>query len=434
LTSYTETLTFLYGLQYRGMKLGLRNVRALLETAGNPERRFPSIHLAGTNGKGSTASFIASIFSASGYRTGLYTSPHLVRFTERIRIDGKEIPERRLVRYIESIRDAIETVNATFFEATTCAAYLYFADERVDMAVIETGLGGRLDATNVVVPCVSVITNVALDHQEYLGSTIKAIAGEKGGIIKSGIPTVTGSVDPVALRTLRRIADKRSAPFFAAGEVVTMECESERDGTVNAEYRTRHLSVGMLRPGLPGEHQIGNARLAVAAVELLLRRKAGRRRFRAITGASVRRGLIEVRKQTGLQGRMQTLRRGGTTIIDVAHNPEGMRTLVTALQQRGIADVVTVLGVMKDKDCQGILQELRGVAGLVITVAANTDRALRSDLLYHQAMRMGLRALDGGSVRDGLRLAHRYDPILVTGSHYVVGEALQLMTKRRRRA
>ena len=224
--SYHATLSYLYSLQYRGMKLGLRNVRTLVLAAGNPQRRFPSIHVAGTNGKGSTSSFIAACFTSAGYRTGLYTSPHLERFNERIRIDGLEIPDAEIVRLTRMLRPAIERTNATFFEATTVIAFSWFAREGVDVAVIETGLGGRLDATNVLKPMISVITNVALDHQEYLGNSLRMIAREKGGIIKPRTPVVTGSEDPDVIRVLKGIARKRSARFHLAGRVVRLSGRS----------------------------------------------------------------------------------------------------------------------------------------------------------------------------------------------------------------
>ena len=431
MASYTDTLKYLYGLEYRGMKFGLRNIRALLESAGNPEKRFPAIHVAGTNGKGSTASFLASIFMEAGYRTALYTSPHLIRFTERIRINGREISERRLVRYVDRLRPAIETVHATFFEATTCVAFLYFADEEADIAVIEAGLGGRLDATNVLVPLVSVITNIAIDHREYLGNTIGSIAAEKGGIIKPGIPVVTASTDPVALRTLRRIASSRKSRFYVAREIVTSDCTFSPNGRPTLSLSAKHLKVKAVTPGLEGDHQITNAALAVAAVEILFRSKKFTRRFRELNSRSVRRGLIHVRRNAQLRGRFQSIGRNPRYLLDVAHNPDGIRTLVEALNKRDFGPLKTILGVMRDKDYRGMLLELREVCPGIIAVAAATDRALRAEALYRQAMRAGFRAKRGGTVPAGIRLAGRKGTILITGSHFVVGEALQYLRKKK---
>ncbi len=317
------------------MKFGLRNIRALMKYAGHPEKRFPSIHVAGTNGKGSTASYLASIAMEAGYRTGLYTSPHLLRFTERIRINGTELSEERLVYYVKALRPAIEASRATFFEATTAVAFLYFADERVELAVIETGMGGRFDATNIVVPLVSVITNVALDHTEHLGSTLPKIAREKGGIIKERVPVVTGAKDPSVLEVFRQIARKKQTRVYRTEDVAR--------GVPTPGIQGRHgvrLTTGFMRgkkvvPGLPGEHQATNARLAIAAYDLIMRTSDVW--FRGITRVAVVRGLERVRRNTGIRGRLERVRWKGTFILDVAHNPDGTRTLMKSLP-RGKAE------------------------------------------------------------------------------------------------
>ncbi|HLF14725.1 MAG TPA: Mur ligase family protein, partial [Bacteroidota bacterium] len=200
------SLRFLHGLQGSGIKAGLGNIRVLLLYLGRPERSFPSIHVAGTNGKGSTSAMIAAALTAAGFRTGLYTSPHLIDFTERIRIDGKKIPLRRVSAYTRRLRRTIRAAKATFFEATTAIAFQYFADEGVDVAVIETGLGGRWDSTNVVTPLVSVITSIGMEHREYLGNTLRKIAFEKAGIIKRGVPCVVGNIPVPAMDVIKNRA------------------------------------------------------------------------------------------------------------------------------------------------------------------------------------------------------------------------------------
>jgi len=207
----------LAALEYFGMKAGLRNIRKIARELGDPQDSFQSVHIAGTNGKGSTAAMLAAILSASGYRTGLYTSPHLVSFTERIRIDGAPIGTRELDERIDEVMPLVRRTNGTFFEAATAVAFRHFAMQKVDVAVIETGLGGRLDATNIIGPAQCIITNIGLDHTAILGGTIGAIAREKGGIIKPGIPCITGATDLGALRVLRGIARKLDAPFLEAG-------------------------------------------------------------------------------------------------------------------------------------------------------------------------------------------------------------------------
>ncbi len=428
MNSYQDTLRYLYALEYRGMKFGLRNIRVLVREAGHPERAFPSIHIAGTNGKGSTSAFLASAFTEAGYRTGLYTSPHLLRFTERIRIDGKEIDGHRLVEYVRRLRPLIEKTRATFFEATTCVAFLYFADEKVDVAVIETGLGGRLDATNVLRPLVSVITNVSLEHTELLGKTVRAIAREKGGIIKPSIPAVTGSTDPAVLKELRRRASLCGVRLRESPKTVSIV---RHTGRKTVSFVSPRLAPGRLNPGLAGNHQLQNAALALCTLDTLLGTPAGREGFGAVTSAVVRRAFERVVRNTGLRGRMESL--GGLrrpVVLDVAHNPAGMRTLMGELRKRGETDIVAVFGVMKDKDYLTMLGELAAATGAVIAVAPAQKRALAASKLFRAGKGLGFNMVRGGSVASGIRKAARLTRggvILITGSHYVVGEALRAL-------
>ena len=424
--SYQSTLSYLYGLQYRGMKFGLRNIRALLAEAGNPERCFPAIHIAGTNGKGSTASFMASAFKEAGYRTGLYTSPHLVSFTERIRINGVELQESALARYVAVLRPAIERTTATFFEATTCVAFLYFADEGVDIAVIETGLGGRLDATNVLRPLVSVITNIGLDHTDLLGRTTRAVAREKGGIIKDSIPVVTGTEDPDALKVLRRISRLRRAPLVNARDAVRMQ----RSGGGRIRLAYRGIRLEPFVPGLTGEHQMWNAALALAALGVLKQKVSFRRAFAALDRKAIRRGFVNVVRNTGLHGRFELADRRRKILLDVAHNPDGMRTLAHEIERRHFRNLVAVFGVMKDKDYGPMLDALARIARPLIAVAPRERRALSARQLTRYGQTRGYAVVFGGSVREGIRKAVRLrgkGSVLVTGSHYVVGEAMRAL-------
>jgi dihydrofolate synthase/folylpolyglutamate synthase len=427
-TSYRDTLRYLYALEYRGMKFGLRNIRMLVREAGHPERAFPSIHVAGTNGKGSTSSFLASAFTEAGYKTGLYTSPHLVRFTERIRINGKEIDGTRLVSYVRRLRPLIEKTRATFFEATTCVAFLYFADEEVDVAVIETGLGGRLDATNVVRPLVSVVTNVSLEHTELLGNSVRAIAREKGGIIKPSVPVVTGATDQEVLAVLRRRAAVCGVRLRESSKTVSI---ARHAGGKSVSMASPRLALGRFNPGLAGIHQQHNAALALCALDALLGTPGGKRGFGALKPAVIRRGFERVERNTGLSGRLQSLvGRRRPILLDVAHNPAGMRTLVKELTTRGGKNLVAVFGVMKDKDYSTMLAELATAAGSVIAVAPAQKRALPAAELFRVGNELGFRMVMGGGVASGIRKALRTAKkggILITGSHYVVGEALRAL-------
>ena len=434
---YRRTLAYLYGLQNRGIKYGLRNIRALLAACGHPERNFSSLHVAGTNGKGSTSSFIASILQESGYRTGLYTSPHLVRFTERIRINGVEITQARLAEYARDMRRVIEKTQATFFEATTCIAFQYFADERIEVGVIETGLGGRLDATNVLTPLVSVITNVAMDHAEYLGTTIRAIAGEKAGIIKRGVPVVTASTSNDVLAVLRSTARKRRSPFHHVWEITDARITGNRGVQPAVQLKVPGVQIPTVELGHPGAHQAVNAALAVSALALASEGGVLRRP----TGRSIARGLRRVVYNTGLGGRMQRLRNQDVAVtLDVAHNTDGMRVLADTLSACRVVYPIAVFGIVRDKDAGAVLDELRRVAKEVIAVEPATERARSGWETARIATERGIMAVNGGSVKQGLMIALRRlrsehpasrRKLLVVGSHYVVGEAMEYFRRGR---
>ena len=392
------------------MKLGLRNIRALLSSLDDPQASYPSIHVGGTNGKGSTASFVASILAEGGYRVGLYTSPHLVDFTERIRINGIQMPEARLVRYVERLKPLIEKRKATFFEATTAIALKYFADERVEVAVIEVGLGGRLDSTNVLVPLVSVITNVSLEHQDYLGDTLGQIAREKAGIIKAGVPVVTASESPIVLKVLESVARQRRSPFYRSTDLVTMAFRTSKKLDPRLDFRSEGLAIERVRLGLPGRYQIENARLALAALTLALpplsQRRSGKSKllFRE-PGGVIRAGLEHVRQRTAIRARQEAIGPNGRYLLDVAHNVRGMEALIQELQRRGLRRLVVVFGAMRDKDIRGMLREIGEVSRLVVAVRPDSERAASAESIARMAAKLGIRCQIAGSVRAGLLLA-----------------------------
>jgi dihydrofolate synthase / folylpolyglutamate synthase len=425
--SYAATVRYLFALQYRGIKVGLRNIRALATFAGHPERSFPVFHVAGTNGKGSTASFLAAILTAAGYRTGLYTSPHLVEFVERIRIDGQPMPEADLVKYVRQLHPVIEETGATFFEVTTCVAFQYFAENGVDVAVIETGLGGRLDATNIVIPVVSIITNIGLDHQDILGKTIARIAWEKAGIIKQGAPVVTAATGE-ALDVIAATAKRKGSTLYGPGDLARVAAASVGSRRTTVKIMPSNVRASL---GLGGAHQIANASLAVSALSL-----AGRKGlFPLVTPEVVARGLSRVRELSGLRCRLERMSRPwGEVVIDVAHNPDGVRVAASAFagSRKGYFDAV-VFGAMKDKDFGGMLTALAGSAKVVIAVRPYTPRAATVKDILKEGRARNVKIVAGGSVKAGLALArklsqagakHRKSRIFVIGSHYVAGEAL----------
>jgi len=421
-SSKASTLSYLYGLQKFGIKLGLRNIDSLLGTLGHPERNYPTVHIAGTNGKGSTSSMIASMLRASGYSVGLYTSPHLVDFNERIRVNGRKISDAALVRYAARLRPSIDRLNGTFFEATTAIALQYFSDRGVDIAVLETGLGGRLDATNVVVPLVSVITSVGLDHTEILGATIGKIAREKAGIIKPGVPCVLGAVPGGAKKIILRRAAANSSPII---DVDTITVDVHADGSI--DIRTPVRRYASVRLSLKGEFQHGNAAAAIAAVEQLATRG-----FR-MSAASVRGGLQRVGSLTGIRARLQIVERRPLVVLDVAHNPDAMTVLASSIRRMPHARLHIVFGVMRDKEYRSMLRSLAALDPVFYAVQASIDRSLPSAELASAIAEEGGRGKRCASIASALNAARRAaaenDMILVTGSHYIVGEAVTVLKR-----
>jgi dihydrofolate synthase / folylpolyglutamate synthase len=424
-----STLRYLYDLQRFGIKSGLDNIRFITAALGHPERRFPSVHIAGTNGKGSTAAMLAAILTASGYRTGLYTSPHLVSFNERIRIDGVPISDRRLAALARLVRPLVDSSSATFFEATTAIAFSYFADEKVDIAVIETGLGGRLDATNVVTPLLSIITTVDFDHTEYLGNTISQIAREKGGIIKPGVPCLIGRVPAAGMKVLETTGRKNDAECIDVSKNTKLRILGSTLRGLKVSLSAGGIRSRHLVSSLAGEHQADNLRTAVLAAEFLRRRH----NYRLVTFATVRDALSRIGQLTGMRGRMEVVREKPVLVLDVGHNPDGILHMANAFRRMTGRDAMVVLGVMKDKDYVGMLGRLKGIARKIVAVKPPNDRALPAKTLAVAARSAGFGAITGGNVPKGLmtaiREAREGEIILVTGSHYLVGDVLKCLKK-----
>lgn len=365
--SYSFVIEYLYALQKHGIKLGLETMRILLDRVGNPHRSLRVLHIGGTNGKGSTAAMVASVLQHSGRRVGLYTSPHLVEFRERIRVNGCMITEKQVEKVIARLRVALrDDLEPTFFEMTTALAFLYFADSEVDVAVLEVGLGGRFDATNVVgQPLATAITTIGLDHQEYLGQTEEAIAFEKGGIIKPCIPVVIGRMGQGAEQVLRRIARDRSAPLWQLG----------RDFAVDGRRPERFTYRGVTRVcedlicGLEGRHQRDNAACALALLEA-----AGRARIDT-DEAAVRDGL----RMVSWEGRLELIDEYPKVMLDGAHNPAAAHVLAEYLKDFSIrhptSRVILVWGMMRDKDRQGFIAPLLPFVSEIVLTQATLARS-----------------------------------------------------------
>jgi len=420
--TYSAATAYLYGLQKHGIKLGLENMRTLMERLGRPERRVRSLHIGGTNGKGSTAAMTAAMLQAAGYRVGLYTSPHLIDFRERIRINRAMIPEQRVADLTERLQAVLASdLLPTFFELTTAMAFLYFAEAAVDVAVLEVGLGGRFDATNVVEPLASAITTIALDHQDYLGRTECSIGFEKAGIIKPGVPVVLGRIAGEALAVIREVAQERTAPVM----------ELERDFFVDRaepgqfSYRGRTRAVQNLSCALVGRHQLDNAACAIALIE------AAEGKGMAVSDEAVRQGLQSV----SWEGRLERVEEEPAVLLDGAHNPAAARVLAAYLgdwlASRPEARLILVWGMMRDKDHRGFIDPLLPLVSEVVLTQADMARSATVRDLREAIGDRILPCHDSPPVADALALAKtraaRPDLICVTGSLMLVGEVKALI-------
>jgi dihydrofolate synthase / folylpolyglutamate synthase len=415
--TYSSAIEYLYGLQKHGIKLGLETMRALCDRLGRPEAGFRSLHIGGTNGKGSTAAMAAAVLHASGLRVGLYTSPHLVEFRERIRVNGEMIPEARVAALTARLRAAAEPdLEPTFFEITTAMAFLHFAESGVDAAVLEVGLGGRFDATNVVTPAACAVITIGLDHQEYLGHTEEAIAFEKAGIIKPAVPVVMGRLGAAAQAVVRRTAEERSASLWELGR----DFQTEGTSPERFAYHSRRRMLEDLSCNLPGRHQLDNAACALALLEA-----AGQERWLDDERA-VRRGLQSVQ----WEGRLEVIERDPLVVLDGAHNPAAAEALAEYL--RGFraahpdARVLLVLGMMRDKDLRGFLAPLHALVSEVILTQAGLARSASVEQLRPAFAAWRQPIHDAPVPAEALALAKRLasprDLICVTGSLMLLGD------------
>ena len=389
--TYSEAIDWLYELRMLGAKLGLKNPRALAAHAGNPHKRLRFIHVAGTNGKGSVCAILESICREAGMKTGLFTSPHLLSFRERIQVNRQPVSEAQVVRLVECLQALMKNFPAdrlpTFFEVVTVMALEHFAREEVDIVLWETGLGGRLDATNIITPLASVITPIDLDHQQYLGDTLEQIAAEKAGIIKPGIPVFSAPQEPAALAVLQTTALRAGAPLsIATGETTTR---------------------------LPGRHQRQNAALAKRVIKEVLA---------VVPEKAIEAGLTKVQ----WAARAQCFEMDGRkVVIDAAHNPASAEAFADVLQEDFAGQrPILLLGMLADKNWDSIVATLAPLAGRVVCVPVNSERGLNPDQLAVAARAHCAEVECAGSVSAGWELV-RSDPLVaVTGSLYLIGEVM----------
>jgi len=418
---YNKCIKSMYGLRRFGIKLGLSTIKSMMQELGNPQDSYSCIHVAGTNGKGSIASSLASILKESSHRVGLYTSPHLVRFNERIRINNQPVPDKNVVVAYKTLKDVSTGIREpTFFEFSTAMALYEFGKQKVDWAVIETGMGGRLDATNIIKPALTIISNISLEHRMYLGDTIKQIAGEKGGIIKNKMPVVTGARQKSAVSTLKDIASEKSAPFYRFGEDFKVRRNKNNKFTYyGIENIWRDLCTG-----LQGNHQIDNAGLVLAACELLNKKRA------EIPFNSIKNGL----EKNHWPGRLDIVFENPLIILDGAHNIIATRRLVKYLSKNLSRRKITIVaGILDDKPYSSMIKTLCSVCNRAILTQPKINRALLPEKLYSVAKEVisDIKIIPDVShaIKHAIETTPEKDAICIAGSLYLVGEAIEYFEK-----
>ena len=417
--SYDKALSYLYDLQKYGIKFGLSSTSNLLSRLGNPHKNLKAVHIAGTNGKGSTGAMLSAVLTRTGMEVGLYTSPHLVRFNERFRINDQDVGDCGIMDVFLRVKDVVdEREPPTFFEMTTAMALCLFAERGVDWAILEVGMGGRLDATNVIQPQITIINNVAFDHQEFLGFTLGRIAREKAGIIKQGVPLITAVKQPVALAVIKERCSALAAPFYRVGRQIKVRSRGRRCFT----YRGLKWRLENLQLPLAGRHQLLNAATALGALEVL--EQLGH--FHP-TNEQIQEGL----SKTCWPGRLEWFSEHPPVLLDGAHNNAGIVSLRKALQEEYIyKKLIIVLGIMADKDLWGMLHRLAPLADHIILTRPRYERAAEPESLREMAGEFAKRTELIRSVRQALKramtLATSEDLVVVTGSLYFIGEVKEI--------
>jgi dihydrofolate synthase/folylpolyglutamate synthase len=426
-TAYAETLDFLFERLPMYQRVGpvaykkdLGNILALMRALGRPHNRFASVHIAGTNGKGSVAHGMAAVLQAAGYRVGLYTSPHLHDFRERIRLQGEPVSEAEVVDFVDRVRPLIDKYSPSFFEITVAMAFDRFAAWEVDIAVVETGLGGRLDSTNIIHPLVSIITSIGHDHQAMLGPDLPSIAREKAGIIKPGVPLVLGEYREETYPVFRQTAEGVQAPLYLAPETVQLnDLEVSMEGIRASWQRPGLPPLADLHFGLGAAYQVGNLRCILQAGALLERHGLN------IPDTAWKIGLAQVKAMTGFRGRWDVLQQNPLVLVDGAHNPEGLNAFFSQVAQLPASKLHVVTGTVNDKDLDKVLPCFPQKARYYFA-RPNVPRGLDALLLRDQAVRFGLigevYASIPAALDTAIQQADKDDAVIVCGSLFAVAE------------
>jgi len=425
--NYQQTIEYLFSrlpmysrIGAAAFKKDLTNTIILCEYLGNPHQNFKSIHIAGTNGKGSVSHMLAAILQTAGYKTGLYTSPHLKDFRERIKVNGEEINEKFITGFTEKIKPLIEEIEPSFFEITVAMAFDYFFEQQVDVAVIEVGLGGRFDSTNIITPELSVITNIGWDHMNILGDSLEKIAFEKGGIIKTNVPVVIGEITPLTKSIFENIASEKNAPLYLATQERNIEGwkweKHELIVEIAEKGKTDHKKYHL---DLPGIYQSKNLLAVLETCSVLKELKYN------IDEEVIKQGLQKTKKLTGLHGRWEVIHENPTIVLDVGHNEDGIKQIIQQIELTTHHDLHIIIGMVKDKEIDTVLSLLPHSANYYFT-QAHIPRALPAEMLKAKAGEFNLKGKVIPDVNEAIKearsKAHKDDLILVCGSVFLVGE------------
>ncbi|MEW6094902.1 MAG: folylpolyglutamate synthase/dihydrofolate synthase family protein [bacterium] len=438
--NYIDVIKYLNSLERFGIQLGLERITKLLELLGNPHKNLKCIHIAGTNGKGSVTTFIGEILKSAGFKVGIYTSPHFISFTERITINGIQIPESQVAEIIsKDILPAIDILtrhsptahchltHPTYFEITTAVAFTYFAQEKVDIAVLEVGLGGRLDATNVVTPLVSVITSVNLEHQDVLGKKLEQIAYEKAGIIKQGVPVVTAATQPAVIKVIKKAAKQKNAPLYQLGKEIKFIIDKYPDLNSNYKFKVKGVlkEYRGLQTSLLGYHQIINATTSISTIEILQKHHG----FKIAT-QDIKKGLLKAK----IRGRLELIKKNSISfLLDGAHNPASASLLRKALKDYfPFRRLIFIIGILDDKDIAGIIRELlyknENLYRVIIT-QSKINRAVQPEKIHQEVSKytdkINILPTVEESIKHAESIATLADLICISGSLYTVAEAIE---------
>lgn len=428
--NYQQTIDYLYNTLPMFSRMGsaafkkdLTNTLLLCKQLDNPHKKFKSIHVAGTNGKGSVSHILAAIFQTANYKTGLYTSPHLYDFRERIKINGEMCEEDFVVEFVERIKPAVEEIQPSFFEITVAMAFDFFVQKKVDIAIIEVGLGGRLDSTNVITPELSVITNIGWDHMNLLGNTLEEIAFEKAGIIKENVPVVIGERKKETEHVFRKIASQKQAPVFFTEDFFSVKGYKLLNDSIEISVENRNSSITNYQLDLAGIYQTKNILTVLQSLELLQNRK--------ITQQNIQTALKNVKQLTGLHGRWEVIYKEPTVVLEVAHNKDGVEQMVQHLKKINFNKLHIIFGMVKDKDVETVLELLPKQANYYFT-QAHIPRALDAQTLKQKAFQFSLKGNYFDDVNFALQNAlinsAKDDLIIVCGSIFLVAEVNRRLT------